>query len=33
MSLEEIAPLPDFYYARLARPQQLFLGSIGDAAI
>ncbi len=33
MSLEEIAPLPDFYYARLVHPQQLFLGSIGDKAI
>jgi hypothetical protein len=33
MSLEEITPLPDFYCARLVRPQQLFLGSIGDEAI
>ena len=33
MFLEEIAPLPDFYYARLVHPQQLLLGSIGDRAI
>jgi hypothetical protein len=33
MSLDEIAPLPDFYYARLVQPQQLFLGSIGNEAI
>jgi hypothetical protein len=33
MSLDEIAPLPDFYYARLVRPQKLLLGSIGDEAI
>jgi hypothetical protein len=33
LSLEEIVPLPDFTYARLTPPQQLFLGTIGDAAI
>jgi hypothetical protein len=33
MSLEEITPLPDFYYAQLVHPQRLFLGTIGDAAI
>jgi hypothetical protein len=33
MFLEEIALLPDFYYARLVHPQQLFLGSMGDKAI
>jgi hypothetical protein len=33
LSLEEITLLPDFYYAQLVHPQQLFLGTIGDAAI
>jgi hypothetical protein len=33
LSLEEIAPLPDFTYARLTPPQRLFLGTLGDAAI
>jgi hypothetical protein len=33
MYLEEIALLPDFYYARLVQPQQLKLGSIGNEEI
>jgi hypothetical protein len=33
MSLEEITLLPDFYHAQLVHPRQLFLGTIGEAAI
>jgi hypothetical protein len=33
LSLEEITLLPDFTYARLTLPQQLFLGTMAGAAI